>query len=80
MNRVLFTTTPDVEGRRIVEYMGAVSAHSVIGTGVLTDFLTSVTDFFGRRSKATQQLLSDKQVRRGSAWLSDAGFRPRSLI
>jgi uncharacterized protein YbjQ (UPF0145 family) len=44
--QVLLTTTPNIEGSRITNYLGPVSAQLVIGTGLLTDFFSSFTDLF----------------------------------
>ena len=50
---MLMTTTPSVEGKRIVRYLG------VIGANVFRDFLAGVRDFFGGRSSAYEAVLRE---------------------
>ena len=47
---MLMTTTPTVEGRRIVTYYGVVTGETIIGANVMRDFLAGIRDFFGGRS------------------------------
>lgn len=48
--KVEFFNTPNVEGRKILEYKGVVQASQVAGTGFLTDVFASVSDFLGTNS------------------------------
>ena len=43
---MILTTTPNVEGKRILEYTGVVHGEAIVGANV------SVRDFFGGRSGA----------------------------
>ncbi len=54
---MLMTTTPSVEGRRIVAYYGVVSGETIIGANVVRDFMAGVRDFFGGRSGAYEEVL-----------------------
>lgn len=56
--QILLTTTPNIEGCRITNYLGPISAQLVIGTGLITDFLSGLTDFFGLHSGAYQGKLN----------------------
>ena len=47
---MLMTTTPSVEGKQIVRYLGVVTGETIIGANVFRDFLAGVRDFFGGRS------------------------------
>src|SRR4051794_30538689 len=40
--RVIVTTTPSVEGRRVVEYLGLVTGEVILGANAVRDFLASV--------------------------------------
>jgi len=51
---VLMVTTGALEGSEVTEHLGPVSAHFVIGTGVLAGLFSSITDFFGAHSYAYQ--------------------------
>ena len=54
---VLVTTTPNIDGRRVKEYLGIESVEFVIGTGVFSEVSSSVADFFGARSSAFEKKL-----------------------
>ena len=53
------TTTPTVEGSRIVSYLGVVTGETIIGANVLKDFMAGLRDFFGGRSGTYEQVLRD---------------------
>jgi uncharacterized protein YbjQ (UPF0145 family) len=57
--RMLFSTTSSLEGFEIIQYLGPVTAHVVIGTGIFTDFFSAWTDFFGAKSRAYQSKLDE---------------------
>lgn len=44
------TTTPCLSGIEIEQYLGLVTANQVAGTGFMTDFTASFSDFFGGNS------------------------------
>lgn len=46
------TTGYTFEGYRIIDYKGIVSGETVIGTGLLSEFLSSVDDVFGTESNS----------------------------
>ena len=56
---MLLTTTPTVEGRRIVTYYGVVTGETIIGANVMRDFLAGIRDFFGGRSGAYEEGLRE---------------------
>ena len=56
---MLTTTTPQVDGRPIRQYLGVVSAETIIGANFLKDFLANLTDFFGGRSKTYEKVLRE---------------------
>jgi uncharacterized protein YbjQ (UPF0145 family) len=64
---VLITTTPTVEGRRIVEYKEIVFGEVISGVDFIKDISAGLRNFFGGRSgsyegeliKARQQALSE---------------------
>jgi len=47
---MIVTTTPSVEGRKIVEYKGIVFGEVVSGVDFVKDFAAGLTNFFGGRS------------------------------
>ncbi len=56
---MLMTTTPSVEGIRIVRYLGVVTGETIIGANVFRDFLAGVRDFFGGRSGSYEAVLRE---------------------
>lgn len=71
---VTLTTTPTIEGRRIVEYKGIVFGEVISGVDFVKDFAAGLTNFFGGRSnsyegelqKAREQALAELQQRMGA--------------
>jgi uncharacterized protein YbjQ (UPF0145 family) len=57
--KVLLTTTPTIEGHRIVAYLGIESVEIVIGTGFLSELSGEISDFFGQRSKMFEAKLAE---------------------
>ena len=49
---MIITTTPNVEGRRIVEYKGIVFGEVISGVDFIKDFAAGLTNFFGGRSRS----------------------------
>lgn len=56
---MLMTTTPSVEGKRIVRYLGVVTGETIIGANVFRDFLAGVRYFFGGRSASYEAVLRE---------------------
>lgn len=54
---MLVTTTPIIEGKRIIRYYGIVSGEMIIGANVFRDFLAGIRDFVGGRSGAYEEVL-----------------------
>ena len=54
---MIITTTPSVEGRRIVEYRGIVFGEVVSGVNFVRDIAASVSNFFGGRSGSYEEEL-----------------------
>ena len=54
---MLLTTTPSVEGKKIVTYYGIVSGETIIGANAIRDFMAGLRDFFGGRSGTYEEVL-----------------------
>lgn len=54
---MLLTTTPQIEGRPIREYMGVVTGEAILGANVFKDFFAGIRDIIGGRSAAYEQEL-----------------------
>ena len=59
---MIITTTHGIDGRKITEYVGVVSAESVHGINVVRDFFTGVRDFFGGRSQTLERALKEARA------------------
>lgn len=60
---MIITTTPNVEGKKVTEYLGIVAGEAILGANAIKDFCASFTDFFGGRSKSYEkELLSARQI------------------
>lgn len=55
--KMIITTTPTVEGKRIVEYKGIVFGEVVSGVNFVKDIAASLSNFFGGRSGSYEEEL-----------------------
>ena len=51
------TTTPSVEGKRIIEYKGIVFGEVISGVNFIKDIAASFSNFFGGRSESYEKEL-----------------------
>ncbi|MFZ5900108.1 YbjQ family protein [Desulforudis sp. 1088] len=58
---MILTTTHEIQGRTIREYLGIVSGEAIMGANIIRDLMASITDVIGGRSGAYEQKL--KQAR-----------------
>lgn len=56
---MIVTTTPSVEGRRILEYCGIVVGEAILGANVFRDVFAGITDILGGRSSAYEKSLGE---------------------
>ena len=56
---MITTTTPSVEGKRIVEYKGIVFGEVVSGVNFIKDFMGGLRDIVGGRSGTYENELAD---------------------
>lgn len=54
---MIVTTTPSVEGKRIVEYRGVVFGEVIAGVNFAKDFMAGLSNFFGGRSATYEEEL-----------------------
>lgn len=54
---MIITTTPQIEGRTILEYKGIVAGETIIGANFFKDFKAGLSDFFGGRSGSYEKVL-----------------------
>lgn len=68
---MIITTTPSIEGKRIVEYKGIAFGEVITGINFIKDFAAGLTNFFGGRSgsyegeliKAREEALQELEKR-----------------
>ncbi len=56
---MIVTTTPSVEGRRIVAYHGIVTGEAILGANVFRDLFAGIRDIVGGRSGAYEKSLKE---------------------
>lgn len=56
---MIVSTTPSIEGRQIVEYLGIVTGETVIGANIFRDFLAGIRDIVGGRSSSYEEVLKE---------------------
>ena len=54
---MLILTTPNIEGKKIVRYLGLVSGEAILGANIFKDFFASIRDIVGGRSAAYEKEL-----------------------
>jgi uncharacterized protein YbjQ (UPF0145 family) len=54
---MLMTTTPTVEGRRVVRYCGVVAGEAILGANVFKDLFAGIRDLVGGRSATYEREL-----------------------
>ena len=54
---MLVTTTPTIEGKKIVRYFGLVTGEAILGANIFKDFFAGIRDIVGGRSAAYENEL-----------------------
>jgi uncharacterized protein YbjQ (UPF0145 family) len=54
---MILTTTPAVEGRRIVRYAGVVTGEAIMGANIFKDLFAGIRDIVGGRSATYEREL-----------------------
>lgn len=54
---MIITTTPTIEGKRIVAYHGIVSGETIVGANFMKDFFAGIRDIVGGRSGSYEKVL-----------------------
>lgn len=56
---MIITTTPNIEGKQILQYYGIVSGETIIGANMFRDFFASIRDIVGGRSASYEKVLRE---------------------
>ena len=59
IEKIPVTTTMNIDGHKVKEYIDIASVEVVIGTGVISEFTSEIADLFGQRSTGFEQKLAD---------------------
>jgi uncharacterized protein YbjQ (UPF0145 family) len=54
---IIITTTPTIEGRRIVRYAGLITGEAILGANIFKDLFAGVRDIVGGRSATYEREL-----------------------
>lgn len=54
---MLVVTTPNVEGKKVVKYLGIVSGEAILGANIFKDFFAGIRDIVGGRAAAYEEEL-----------------------
>lgn len=56
---MILTTTPNIEGYKILEYKGLVTGETIIDANFMKDFFAGIRDIVGGRSKSYEKVLQE---------------------
>ena len=56
---MIITTTPNIEGYKILEYKGLVTGETIIGANFIKDLFAGIRDIVGGRSKSYEKVLQE---------------------
>jgi uncharacterized protein YbjQ (UPF0145 family) len=59
---MIITTTPNIEGQQIQEYLGLVTGEAILGAHIGRDILASITDIVGGRSAEYEEEVRKARV------------------
>lgn len=54
---MIVVTTPTVEGKKVIKYLGIVSGEAILGANIFKDFFAGIRDIVGGRSAAYEKEL-----------------------
>ena len=58
---MLVSTTPNVEGKKIVKYLGLVSGEAIMGANLFKDLFARIRDIVGGRAAAHEKKLKKQR-------------------
>lgn len=56
---MLLTTTPSIEGKPIQQYIGIVTAETIIGANIFKDIFAGIRDIVGGRSGTYERVIEE---------------------
>ncbi len=59
---MITTTTNNIEGRPVQQYLGVVSSESIIGANVFKDIFAGIRDIVGGRSNTYEKVIEEART------------------
>jgi uncharacterized protein YbjQ (UPF0145 family) len=59
---MITTTTHNIEGRPVQQYLGVVSSESIIGANIFKDLFAGVRDIVGGRSNTYERVIEEART------------------
>ena len=59
---MLLTTTPTIEGKPIRQYLGIVTAETIIGANIIKDIFAGIRDIVGGRSGTYEKVIEEARM------------------
>ena len=56
---IIVTTTPTIEGRPILDYLGIVTGEVIVGANIFRDLFANIRDIVGGRSGSYERILAE---------------------
>ncbi|WP_035289214.1 heavy metal-binding domain-containing protein [Clostridium sp. KNHs214] len=72
---MIMTTTPQIEGKRIIEYRGIVCGEVISGVNFVKDFMAGIRDFVGGRSETYE----DELIRARDGAIAELSRRAQAI-
>lgn len=72
---MIMTTTPQIEGKRIIEYRGIVCGEVISGVNFVKDFMAGIRDFVGGRS----EIYEDELIRARDGVIAELSRRAQAI-
>lgn len=57
---MIVTTTPNIEGKRIVRYCGVIAGEAILGANIFKDLFAGIRDIVGGRSGTYERELEKR--------------------
>jgi uncharacterized protein YbjQ (UPF0145 family) len=77
---MITTTTPNIEGKQITDYLGIVTGEAIMGANIFRDFLAGIRDIIGGRAGAYESKLIDARETALREMEAEAGQRGANAV
>ena len=77
---MLVITTPNIEGKRITEYLGLVTGEAILGANIFKDLFAGIRDIVGGRSGAYEEELRKAKQIAIREMIEEAGARGANAV